>query len=100
MPAIGGGVEGSVVGAVPVLVIAAGFTITPGSAIGTKNHASRFRVAGSYAAIVTWVLVLVLDALLGLRVPEDAEREGLDVSLHGEEAYHAAPGSAVRTSLE
>jgi Amt family ammonium transporter len=53
-------------------------------------------VAGSYAAIVTWVLVLLLDALLGLRVPEDSEREGLDVSLHGEEAYHAAPGATVQ----
>ena len=27
-------------------------------------------------------------ALIGLRVPEDQEREGLDSTLHGEKAYH------------
>jgi len=26
--------------------------------------------------------------IVGLRVPEDAEREGLDISSHGETAYH------------
>jgi Amt family ammonium transporter len=50
--------------------------------------------AGAYAAAVTWVLLKVIDATLGLRVPEDTEREGLDVSLHGEEAYHSGQGSS------
>jgi ammonium transporter, Amt family len=50
--------------------------------------------AGTYAALVTWILLKVLDATMGLRVPEDAEREGLDVSLHGEEAYHEGQGAS------
>ena len=52
-------------------------------------------IAGAYAAIVTWVILRILDAVMGLRVPEDAEREGLDVSLHGEEAYHAGQASVM-----
>ncbi len=50
--------------------------------------------AGLYAAVVTFVLLKVLDAVMGLRVAEDAEREGLDVSLHGEEAYHTGQGTS------
>jgi ammonium transporter, Amt family len=54
-------------------------------------------VAGAYAAIVTWVLLKVLDAWVGLRVEEDVEREGLDSSLHGEEAYHSGQGIEAST---
>jgi ammonium transporter, Amt family len=52
-------------------------------------------IAGAYAAIMTWVILRILDAVMGLRVPEDEEREGLDVSLHGEEAYHAGQSMVV-----
>jgi Amt family ammonium transporter len=45
--------------------------------------------AALYAAVVTFVLVKILSAVMGLRVPEDAERDGLDPLLHGEEGYHA-----------
>jgi len=53
--------------------------------------------AGIYAAVVTFVLLKVLDAAMGLRVPEDIEREGLDESLHGEEGYHAGAGGPTLT---
>ena len=56
-------------------------------------------VAAVYAGAVTWVVLRVLDATMGLRVAEDTEREGLDVSLHGEEAYHGGQGtSALQTT--
>jgi Amt family ammonium transporter len=29
----------------------------------------------------------IVDLTIGLRVPEDEEREGLDISSHGESAY-------------
>ena len=29
-----------------------------------------------------------IDIVIGLRVPEDEEREGLDLTSHGETAYH------------
>ncbi len=40
-----------------------------------------------YAMLVTFILIKILDATMGLRVDEDQEREGLDTSLHGEHAY-------------
>jgi len=40
-----------------------------------------------YAAVVTWVILKVLDVTMGLRVAPEEERTGLDVSLHGEPGY-------------
>ena len=39
------------------------------------------------AAVVTFVLLKLLDATLGLRVSPNEEIEGLDLSQHGEEGY-------------
>jgi len=53
-------------------------------------------IVGQIAAtVITWLLAIaatfvilkVLDAVMGLRVPEAAEVEGLDLSQHGEEGY-------------
>ncbi len=41
------------------------------------------------SAVVSVVAYKIVDVLIGLRVPEDEEREGLDISSHGETAYHA-----------
>jgi Amt family ammonium transporter len=43
-------------------------------------------VTGSYSFIVTVVLLKVLDAVMGLRVTQEEEEAGLDISLHGESA--------------
>ncbi len=40
-----------------------------------------------YSFAVTFALVKILDATMGLRVTEDEERTGLDLALHGETAY-------------
>ncbi len=40
-----------------------------------------------FAAVVTFILLKVLDATIGLRVRIEEEMEGLDVSQHGEEGY-------------
>ena len=37
-----------------------------------------------YGFSVSYVLLLIIDKTLGLRVTEEQEREGLDISLHGE----------------
>ncbi len=37
-----------------------------------------------YCAIVSFVLLKVIDLVIGLRVKEEDEREGLDIRLHGE----------------
>jgi ammonium transporter, Amt family len=40
-----------------------------------------------YTGAVSWVLLTVIGRLLGLRVTSDDEREGLDISLHGEQVF-------------
>jgi len=40
------------------------------------------------SAVVSFVAFKIVDVVVGLRVPEDEEREGLDISSHGESAYH------------
>ena len=39
------------------------------------------------AAVATFVILKILDATMGLRVPRDEEMQGLDLSQHGEEGY-------------
>jgi Amt family ammonium transporter len=40
-----------------------------------------------YCFVVAFILLKVVDALVGLRVNEDEEFAGLDLSQHGENAY-------------
>ncbi len=42
-----------------------------------------------WSAIVSFVAFKLIDVVIGLRVSEEAEREGLDISEHGETAYHS-----------
>jgi Amt family ammonium transporter len=41
----------------------------------------------AYAAIATFVIVKIVDLVLGLRVDSEAEEVGLDIAVHGEAAY-------------
>ena len=41
-------------------------------------------VVGAFCAVATWVILKIVDAMVGLRVTRDEEVEGLDTSLHGE----------------
>ncbi len=40
-----------------------------------------------FAAVATFVLLKILDATMGLRVTQQQEIQGLDLSEHGEEGY-------------
>ncbi len=40
-----------------------------------------------WSAVVAFVAYKIVDAIIGLRVPEEEEREGLDITSHGETAY-------------
>jgi Amt family ammonium transporter len=42
-----------------------------------------------WSGIVSVIAYWIADKTVGLRVAEDEEREGLDISSHGESAYHA-----------
>jgi Amt family ammonium transporter len=41
-----------------------------------------------WSGVVSFVLFKLVDIVMGLRVKEEAEREGLDVAEHGEKAYN------------
>ena len=42
-----------------------------------------------WSGVVAFIAYKLVDLVIGLRVPEDEEREGLDITSHGESAYHA-----------
>jgi ammonium transporter, Amt family len=41
-----------------------------------------------WSGVVSVIAYKIVDLVIGLRVPEEAEREGLDITSHGETAYH------------
>ncbi|EKN3361936.1 ammonium transporter AmtB [Yersinia ruckeri] len=41
-----------------------------------------------WSAVVAFIAFKIADVIVGLRVPEEQEREGLDVNSHGENAYN------------
>jgi ammonium transporter, Amt family len=41
-----------------------------------------------WSGVVSFIAYKVVDAVVGLRVPEEEEREGLDITSHGETAYN------------
>ena len=40
-----------------------------------------------YSGVLTWIILKVLDATLGLRVTAAEEEEGLDIALHNERGF-------------
>lgn len=58
-----------------------------GSAGGIEQFMKQIYAVGAvlvFTAIGTWILLKLTDVIVGLRVAEEEEREGLDVALHGE----------------
>ncbi len=45
-------------------------------------------VVGSYAFVVSWLLLKIINTVMGLRVSKEDEISGLDQSLHNENAYN------------
>jgi Amt family ammonium transporter len=58
--------------------------------IGTQFVSQSWGVATAiiWSGVVAYIAYKIVDMLVGLRVPEEEEREGLDVNSHGESAYH------------
>jgi Amt family ammonium transporter len=45
-------------------------------------------IAWGFALVGTIVLLKIVDMITGLRVSEEEEEAGLDITQHGEEAYN------------
>ncbi|MBP7532763.1 MAG: ammonia channel protein, partial [Ottowia sp.] len=41
-----------------------------------------------WSGVVSFIAYKIVDLLIGLRVSEEEERQGLDISSHGETAYN------------
>jgi Amt family ammonium transporter len=52
-------------------------------------QAKGVMVTLAWSGIVAFIAYKLVDMVVGLRVSEEEEREGLDISSHGESAYHS-----------
>ena len=59
-----------------------------GNAQQLVNNATGALLTWVLAAVGTFIILKVVDAVIGLRVSESEELDGLDISQHGEEAYN------------
>jgi Amt family ammonium transporter len=51
-------------------------------------QAKAVGVTAVWSGVVAFVSFKIVDLVIGLRVPEEQEREGLDITAHGETAYN------------
>ena len=58
-----------------------------GNAHQMLNQCVGIAIAWGISIVGTLMILFVVDKTIGLRVSEEAEREGLDLSQHGEEGY-------------
>jgi len=52
------------------------------------NQLMGILLAWVFAIVGTFVILKIVDAVTGVRVTEDQEIQGLDITQHGEEAYN------------
>jgi len=97
---------GGIVGALATAIVAApslggqgtiDYTVFPGAAIKPEAYdmagqlwiqAKAVALTLAWSGIGSAVLYFIVDRTMGLRPSEDAEREGLDITAHGERAYN------------
>jgi Amt family ammonium transporter len=76
----------------PILKDAQGKTLASGlfegNAAQLLNQTVGVAIAWGLAAVGTLIILKVVDVTIGLRVPEEEEVQGLDLSQHGEEGYY------------
>ena len=84
-----GGIIGSLLLAVFLSPALGGSGYAEGTGMVTQLAAQAVGVGvvAIYSAIASAVLAVLISLVLPMRVSEDAEREGLDISSHGERAW-------------
>jgi Amt family ammonium transporter len=58
-----------------------------GNAAQVINQIEGIVIVFVYDAVVSLIILKLVDIFVGLRVSEEAEREGLDLQLHGETVH-------------
>ena len=58
-----------------------------GNAMQVVNQIEGIVIVFVYDAIVSLIILKIVDIFIGLRVSDEVEREGLDLALHGETVH-------------
>jgi Amt family ammonium transporter len=58
-----------------------------GNAMQVVNQIEGIVIVFVYDAVVSLIILKVVDIFIGLRVTDEVEREGLDLALHGETVH-------------
>ncbi len=84
-----GGIIGSLMTAFLALEVFGGGGLAEGMGVGKALWVQLVGVlaTGAWAGIGSWVILKAIDATVGLRVSQEHEFEGLDITTHGERAY-------------
>ena len=85
-----GGALGTTLAGVFVASQLGGAGLAEGTSMGAQVFTQLIGVAATIAwtAIVTFVILKVIDVVVGLRVSEEQETQGLDITQHEEKAYN------------
>jgi Amt family ammonium transporter len=84
-----GGIFGAILTGVCADASLGGVGLAEGLTMGAQVGKQFVGVGATlvYTAVVSFVLLKVIDAIIGLRVTEEEETEGLDIALHDERGY-------------
>ena len=55
-----------------------------GNPLQVLNQIEGVAIVFVYDVVVSFIILKIIDAVIGLRVTKDVETEGLDITLHGE----------------
>ncbi|MEJ2439055.1 MAG: ammonium transporter [Gammaproteobacteria bacterium] len=89
-----GGMLGTFLVGIFAFVLGGNGVLKPGETVGHAIiHQLGVQLTGIvvhivWAAVLTYVIIKIVDMLIGVRVSSDEETEGLDYTLHGEVGYH------------
>jgi len=85
-----GGIVGAILTGVFVDAGLGGVGLREGVTMASQVKSQAIGVGATiaYCAVVSFILLKLIDAVIGLRVTEDQEQEGLDLAQHDERAYN------------
>jgi Amt family ammonium transporter len=84
-----GGLIGTLLTGVFVSASLGGAGLAEGVSIGDQVLTQLIGIVAAilWCGILTWLILKVINLLVGLRVPDEQETEGLDLAQHGERGY-------------
>ena len=85
-----GGIVGALMTGIFVAEGLGGVGLSEGMTIGTQVWAQLLSIIVTvvWSGVLSFIILKIVDATVGLRVEEDEERQGLDLSQHNERGYN------------